>query len=65
MEKYMVSKEIGSGSFGKVFVVESKLTGIEYVAKQIDLTKLSKRQKALAEKEIQVLSKLKHPNIVR
>lgn len=64
MDKYIFNKEIGSGSFGKVFLVESKQTGIQYVIKQIDLNKLDKKQSSTAPKEVEVLSKLKHNNIV-
>lgn len=65
MDKYIFSKEIGSGSFGKVFLVEARQSGIQYVIKQIDLNKLDKKQCSSAPKEVEVLSKLKHNNIVR
>ena len=65
MDKYIFNKEIGSGSFGKVFLVEAKQSGVQYVIKQIDLNKLDKKQSSTAPKEVEVLSKLKHNNIVR
>lgn len=65
MDKYIFSKEIGRGSFGKVYLIESKQTGIQYVLKQIDLNKMDKKQVKTASKEVEVLSKLKHSHIVR
>ncbi|KAL0277007.1 UNVERIFIED_CONTAM: hypothetical protein PYX00_004441 [Menopon gallinae] len=65
MDKYNFSKEIGRGSFGKVYLIESRQTGIQYVLKQIDLNKMDKKQVKTASKEVEVLSKLKHSHIVR
>mmetsp|Transcript_91900 Transcript_91900/g.163610 ORF Transcript_91900/g.163610 Transcript_91900/m.163610 type:complete len:376 (+) Transcript_91900:62-1189(+) len=66
---YQKVKEIGSGSFGRAYLVEHKQPkGGEkklLVLKEIDLSGRDQKERAAAEVEVKVLSSLKHPYIVR
>ncbi|XP_029348752.1 serine/threonine-protein kinase Nek5 isoform X2 [Echeneis naucrates] len=64
MDSYEVIRQIGQGSFGKAFLVRDKAGGRRCVVKQINLTKMSAREKEASRKEVMLLSKMKHPNIV-
>ncbi|KAM9346926.1 serine/threonine-protein kinase Nek5 [Symphorus nematophorus] len=66
MNNYEVIRQIGEGAFGKAFLVEEKVGGGDRrcVVKQIDLRKMSAREKEASKKEVTLLSKMKHPNIV-
>ncbi|XP_060910033.1 serine/threonine-protein kinase Nek5-like isoform X2 [Labrus mixtus] len=66
MNNYEVIRQIGEGAFGKAFLVRDKDGGGERqcVVKQINLRKMSAREKEASKKEVTLLSKMKHPNIV-
>ncbi|XP_041662435.1 serine/threonine-protein kinase Nek5-like isoform X2 [Cheilinus undulatus] len=66
MNKYEVGRQIGEGAFGKAFLVRDKGEGEsrQCVVKQINLRKMSAREKEASKKEVTLLSKMKHPNIV-
>ncbi|KAM8855696.1 serine/threonine-protein kinase Nek5 isoform 2-T4 [Spinachia spinachia] len=66
MNNYEVIRQIGEGAFGKAFLVRDKGGGggRPCVVKQIDLRKMSAREKESSKKEVTLLSKMKHPNIV-
>ncbi|XP_034417367.1 serine/threonine-protein kinase Nek5 isoform X2 [Cyclopterus lumpus] len=66
MNNYEVIRQIGEGAFGKAFLVRDKGGGAdrECVVKQINLRKMSAREKESSKKEVTLLSKMKHPNIV-
>jgi NIMA (never in mitosis gene a)-related kinase len=64
MEQYTRVRKIGEGSFGRALLVKGKKDGKHYVIKQIDLTKMDRRGKEEARREVRVLSQMKHPNIV-
>jgi len=55
--------EIGSGSFGRAFLVQAG--GRQLVMKEIDLSGRDAQSRANAEVEVKVFSSLKHPYIVR
>jgi NIMA (never in mitosis gene a)-related kinase len=60
---YTQIRAIGSGSFGHAYLVQF---GQHYrVMKQVDMANMGQRDRANAEGEVKVLSKLKHPYIVR
>ncbi|GLD69442.1 serine/threonine-protein kinase Nek5-like protein [Lates japonicus] len=63
--RYDLAK-IGEGAFGKAFLVRDKGGGgdRQCVVKQINLRKMSAREKEASQKEVTLLSKMKHPNIV-
>ncbi|XP_040057970.2 serine/threonine-protein kinase Nek5 isoform X1 [Gasterosteus aculeatus] len=66
MNNYEVIRQIGEGAFGKAFLVRDKGGGggRPRVVKQINLRKMSAREKESSKKEVTLLSKMKHPNIV-
>ncbi|KAG7503279.1 serine serine/threonine-protein kinase Nek5 isoform X1 [Solea senegalensis] len=64
MNNYEVMGQIGEGAFGKVFLVREKGRDRQSVVKQIDLRKMSVKDRQSSHKEVSLLSKMKHPNIV-
>ena len=63
LDKYIIEKPLGEGSFGKVFLVKHKETGIQRAMKEI--VKDNKTLVSDVENEIEILKKLDHPNIVK
>uniref|UniRef100_A0A8C2V1J5 non-specific serine/threonine protein kinase n=1 Tax=Chinchilla lanigera TaxID=34839 RepID=A0A8C2V1J5_CHILA len=59
MDKFDVIKVIGEGSFGKAYLAKGKSDGKHCVIKEISFDK-----KEASEKEVTLLAKMKHPNIV-
>ncbi|XP_036965989.1 serine/threonine-protein kinase Nek5-like isoform X5 [Acanthopagrus latus] len=66
MNNYEVIRQIGEGAFGKAFLVQDKGSGgdRQCVVKQVHLRQMSAREKEASTKEVTLLSKMKHPNIV-
>ncbi|XP_037095796.1 serine/threonine-protein kinase Nek5 isoform X2 [Syngnathus acus] len=66
MDDYEVVRPIGEGGFGKAFLVRTKADGNDppCVVKMINLAKMSSKEKEAARKEVALLSKMEHPNIV-
>eukprot|EP00854_Cymbomonas_tetramitiformis_P017205 gene17205-20467_t len=64
MERYQNIALLGSGSYGKVYKVRSKLDGAIYVLKKVSLPSNEAKDREAALKEAQVLSALRHPHIV-
>ena len=62
-EKYLKIKELGSGSYSKVFRVESKTNKQVYACKQIQKEKITNFQNF--KNEINILSKVDQPNIIK
>ena len=62
MEKYDFREVIGHGNYGTCHLVVHRRERRPYVAKKIPVHKMRERGEALA--EAQLLSKLKHPNII-
>ena len=57
---------LGTGGYGKVNLYRHKITGAEYAVKLIDKTKFeNKLQKELFAREVDIMYKIRHPNIVR
>lgn len=54
----------GTGSFGVAILYIKKSTQSYVVLKQINLINLTKMEKELAMNEVEVFSKLHHPNII-
>lgn len=63
--KYIKKKLIGTGSYGEAWLVERKEDGGIYVAKTMDLSKMSARDKGYAYSEIKCLANCDHPNIIK
>ncbi|XP_034429189.1 serine/threonine-protein kinase Nek5 isoform X2 [Hippoglossus hippoglossus] len=64
MNNYEVVRQIGEGAFGKAFLARERGGDRQCVVKQIDLRKMSAREKEASKKEASLLSKMRHPNIV-
>ncbi|CAI9721160.1 serine serine/threonine-protein kinase Nek1-like [Octopus vulgaris] len=64
MNKYVKIRQIGQGSFGKVFLVRHKQSFVNYVIKEIVISGMSTSEREDARKEVAMLATLKHKNIV-
>ncbi|GAB1597748.1 serine/threonine-protein kinase Nek1-like isoform X3 [Argonauta hians] len=64
MNKYVKIRQIGHGSFGKVFLVRHKQSFSNYVIKEIVISGMSPSERDDARKEVAMLATLKHKNIV-
>ncbi|XP_023269091.1 serine/threonine-protein kinase Nek1 isoform X1 [Seriola lalandi dorsalis] len=65
MDKYEKVKKIGEGSFGKAILVKSKEDGHQFVIKEIGISGMPSRERQESRKEVAVLAKMSHPNIVQ
>ncbi|XP_053441753.1 serine/threonine-protein kinase Nek1 isoform X4 [Nycticebus coucang] len=65
MEKYVRLQKIGEGSFGKAILVKSTEDGRQYVIKEINISKMSSKEREESSREVAVLANMKHPNIVQ
>lgn len=65
MDSYRTVRELGAGGYGKAILVQSLQDSTLKVVKEIDTTKLPERGKMNAKREVQVLMKLRHSNIIR
>ena len=63
---FTIKKELGRGSFGSVFLAMHKKTKVNYAIKAIDKrNKNNEDGKPYFRREIEIMYKLRHPNIVR
>lgn len=65
MEKYVRLQKIGEGSFGKAILVKSAEDGRQYVIKEINISRMSNKEREESRREVAVLANMKHPNIVQ
>ena len=63
LQKYTIYSVIGKGSFSKVLLVENKVTKTKYALKTIE-KKRSFRTNVPWERELEILKRVHHPNIV-
>ncbi|NWX18292.1 NEK4 kinase, partial [Aegotheles bennettii] len=61
---YCFLRAVGKGSYGEVSLVRHRQDSKQYVIKKLNLKNASNRERKAAEQEAQLLSQLKHPNIV-
>ncbi|GFQ76787.1 hypothetical protein TNCT_656011 [Trichonephila clavata] len=64
MDSFKVIKALGEGSFGSALLVQDIVSEKQYVVKKVPLLNLSETEKEEAMKEVEVLSQMKHPNII-
>ncbi|CAH1777895.1 unnamed protein product [Owenia fusiformis] len=64
MDKYQRIKKIGEGSFGKALLVRHKENGKQFVIKEINISKMGRKEREDSRKEVAVLAQMNHPNIV-
>ena len=64
LKDYTFIKDIGEGNFGKVKLSTLNSTKEKFAIKILDKEKLKSQTKSTLFNEIQIISKLKHPNII-
>lgn len=64
-DKYERQEMIGSGSFGRAWLVRRTTTGKPYVLKEIRVAGLSERDRCQVLTEVAALAKCRHVNVVR
>ena len=62
---FEILSRLGSGSFGTVYKVRRLADGELYVIKNVRIGELSRKEQADAINEVQLLSQLKSPFVVR
>ena len=63
---FTITKELGSGSFGRVYLVTHKKTKVQYALKAIDKRdKTNIEEKPYFRREVEVMYKIHHPNVVK
>ncbi|XP_066439688.1 serine/threonine-protein kinase Nek5-like isoform X3 [Eleutherodactylus coqui] len=65
MNNYEILQLIGAGTFGKAFLAKRKKDNIQCVIKEMNLSLADRKQKAESRKEVTLLAKMNHPNIVK
>jgi serine/threonine protein kinase len=65
MGKLRVEKKLGQGSYGSVYLVFDSKAEKHYVMKRIKVKGLQETELLDCKREIEILSVLKHPNIIR
>ena len=61
---FTIIKELGNGSYGKVYYVSHKKTKAKFAIKAIDKLNIeNKREKAYFNREVEIMYKIDHPNI--
>lgn len=65
VEDYILGPKIGSGSFGVVWQSRHRHSGKVVVIKEIDKKRLNPKVKDNLFKEIEILTTINHPNIIR
>mmetsp|Transcript_8198 Transcript_8198/g.20127 ORF Transcript_8198/g.20127 Transcript_8198/m.20127 type:complete len:91 (-) Transcript_8198:688-960(-) len=64
MEDYNKIRKIGRGAMGVCWLVKRKADGQQVVAKEISVVGLSDKEQLEAMREVEVLRKLQHPNVI-
>ena len=64
LKDYILVKDIGEGNFGKVKLSILKSTKEKYAIKILDKQKLKSQTKSTLYNEIEIISRLRHPNII-
>ena len=63
---FTITKELGAGSFGHVYLVTHKKTKVNYAIKAIDKrNKTNIEEKPYFRREVEVMYKIHHPNVVK
>jgi hypothetical protein len=68
INNYAILRPLGAGSFGKVYLCRDTTDGKVYAIKQVDKAKLRRKRLGLSDaelmKEVEVMKRLRHPNLV-
>ena len=63
---FIVLKELGAGSYGRVILVQHKITQVKYAIKCIDKrNKVNIEEKPYFRREIEIMYRVHHPNVVK
>ena len=62
---FKIIKELGKGSYGTVYTVKSLINSNIYVMKKMDLNHLNPRQQVECYREVSILKKVSHKNIIK
>ena len=67
LKRYEVKKQIGEGSFGKVYIVQDKKTKQIYAAKiaKKKVEKENPKEMLNISREVNIISKIRHPSILQ
>ena len=66
IKDFEIIREIGAGSFGRVFLTVHKHTKVKYAIKAIDKkNKTNIKEKPYFRRELEVMYKIHHPNVVK
>jgi len=64
-DKYEIGAQIGQGSFASVFKGRNNFTGDEVAIKVVNKKNIKAKELELLTREVKIMTKLRHPNIVR
>ena len=62
---FKIIKELGKGSYGTVYTVKSLINSNIYVMKKMELNHLNPRQQVECYREVSILKKVSHKNIIK
>ena len=62
---FEIIKALGKGSYGTVYTVKSRLDSNIYVMKKMELNHLKESQQRECYREVSILRKVSHPNIIK
>ena len=63
---FILLKELGVGSFGRVLLVQHKITQAKYAIKAIDKrNKMNIQEKLYVRREMEIMYRVHHPNVVK
>jgi len=62
---YKIGEKLGQGGFGKVYIAQQKFTNYKYALKFFRQSFFSASKSNYLFKEIEILKKLDHPNIIK
>jgi serine/threonine protein kinase len=65
LSDFKILSELGKGSYGTVFKAQSLINMKEYVIKKINIKHLKPKHQREAQKEVQILKRVQHSNIIR
>lgn len=64
-DRYKLVRQLGEGSQAKCFEVVSKVTGIHWAIKRVNLYNIDRDQRRIALQESRILECLDHPNVIQ
>ena len=65
LQNYRMINKLGEGAFGNVFLAEHRTTHIRRAVKELDKSRAEKGSHSKFIEEVEILSKLDHPNILK